>query len=66
MDGYIEILKNIQKNNIDGFYDDTIQNILFKVFDDYYLNRNKMKYNIDNLFKKYDINMYNLLEKNIL
>ena len=63
MNGYIEILKNIQRNNIYGFYDDTIKNILFKVFDDYYLNRNKMKYNIDNLFKKYDINMYNLLEK---
>ena len=25
MDSYIEILKNILKNNIDGFYDDIIK-----------------------------------------
>ena len=35
MDSYIEILKNILKNNIDGFYDDIIKNLLFKIFDDY-------------------------------
>ena len=63
MDSYIEILKNILKNNIDCFYDDIIKNLLFKIFDDYYLNRNKMKYNIDNIFKKYNVNMYNLLER---
>ena len=67
MDSYIEILKNILKNNIDGFYDDIIKNLLFKIFDDYYSNRDKMKYNIDNIFKKYNINMYNLLKmKHIL
>ena len=67
MDNYIEILKNILKNNIDGFYDDIIKNLLFKIFDDYYSNRDKMKYNIDNVFKKYNINMYNLLKmKHIL
>ena len=60
MDSYIEILKNILKNNIDGFYDDIIKNLLFKIFDDYYSNRDKFKYNIDNIFKKYNINMYNL------
>ena len=63
MDSYIEILKNILKNNIDGFYDDIIKNLLFKIFDDYYSNRDKIKYNIDNVFKKYNINMYNLLKK---
>ena len=63
MNNYIEILKNILKNNIDGFYDDIIKNLLFKIFDDYYSNRDKMKYNIDNIFRKYDIDMYNLLEK---
>ena len=52
MDSYIEILKNILKDNIDGFYDDIIKNLLFKIFDDYYSNRDKMRYNIDNLFKK--------------
>ena len=62
MDSYIEILKNILKNNIDGFYDDIIKNLLLKIFDDYYSNRDKMKYNIDNVFKKYNINMYNLLK----
>ena len=62
MENYIEILKNILKNNINGFYDDIIKNLLFKIFDDYYSNRNKMKYNIDNLFKKYNAAMYDLLE----
>ena len=67
MDSYIEILKNILKNNIDGFYDDIIKNLLFKIFDDYYSNRDEMKYNIDNVFKRYNINMHNLLKmKNIL
>ena len=62
MDSYIETLKNMLKNNIDGFYDDIIKNLLFKIIDDYYSNRDKIKYNIDNVFKKYNINMYNLLE----
>ena len=57
MDSYIETLKNKLKNNIDGFYDDIIKNLLFKIFDDYYSNRDKIKYNIDNVFKKYNINM---------
>ena len=61
MNDYIEILKNILKNNIDGYYDDIIKNILIKIFDDYYSNRDEMKYNIDNVFRKYSINMYNLL-----
>ena len=59
MKDYIEILKIMLKNNE---YDDMIKNLLFKIFDDYYLNRDKMKYNIDNIFKKYNINMYNLLK----
>ena len=50
------------KNNTNE-YDDIIKNILFKIFDDYYSNRDKMEYNIDNLFKKYNINMYNLLKR---
>ena len=59
MKDYIEILKIMLKNNE---YDDIIKNLLFKIFDDYYSNRDKMKYNIDNIFKKYNINMYNLLK----
>ena len=60
MKNYIEILKIMLKSNE---YDDIIKNLLFKIFDDYYSNRDKMKYNIDNVFKKYNINMYNLLKR---
>ena len=59
MKDYVEILKIMLKNNE---YDDMIKNLLFKIFDDSYLNRDKMKYNIDNIFKRYNINMYNLLK----
>ena len=66
MDTYIEILKIILKN-FDGQCDDIIKNILIKIFDIYYLDRDIQTYNIDNIFKKYNINMYNLLkEKYIL
>ena len=59
MDGYIEILKNNDE------FEDIIKNILIKIFDTYFLERDIQKYNIDNVFKKYNMNMYNLLEKNI-
>ena len=66
MDTYIEILKTILKN-FDGQCDDIIKNILIKIFDIYYSDRDIQKYNIDNIFKKYNIDMYNLLkEKYIL
>ena len=58
MDSYIEILKIILKNN-----DDVIKSILIKIFDIYYLERNIQEYNTDNVFKKYNINMYNLLKR---
>ena len=61
MKDYIEILKIMLKNNTNE-YDDMIKNLLFKIFDDYYSNRDKINYNIDNVFKKYNINMYNLLK----
>ena len=61
MKDYIEILKIMLKNDTNE-YDDIIKNLLFKIFDDYYSNRDKMKYNLDNVFKKYNINMYNLLK----
>ena len=63
MDTYIEILKNILKNDNDEEFDDIIKNMLIKIFDIYYLERNIQLYNIDNLFKKYNTNMYNLLKQ---
>ena len=62
MDTYIDILKIILKNDNNEEFDDIIKNVLVKIFDIYYLDRNIYKYNIDNVFKKYDINMYNLLK----
>ena len=50
------------RKNDTNEYDDIIKNLLFKIFDDHYSNRDKMKYNIDNVFKKYNIDMYNLLK----
>ena len=61
MDAYIELLKIILKN-FDGQCDDIIKNILIKIFDIYYLDRDIQKYNIDNIFKKYNMNMYDLLK----
>ena len=61
MDGYIEILKIILKN--DENFEDMIKNILIKIFDTYFLERDIQKYNIDNVFKKYNMNIYKLLEK---
>ena len=64
MEKYIEILKSILKKfNDDDDFILIIKTILIKIFDLYYLERNLQLYNIDNLFKKYNINMYNLLKQ---
>ena len=64
MEKYIEILKNIIKNfNDDEDFILIIKTILIKIFDIYYLERNNQIYNLDNLFKKYNINLYNLLKQ---
>ena len=64
MEKYIEILKNILKNfNDDEDFILIIKTILIKIFDMYYLERNNQIYNLDNLFKKYNINLYNLLKQ---
>ena len=63
MDTYIEILKIILKNDNNEEFDNIIKNILIKIFDIYYLERDIQKYNIDNIFKKYNVNMYNLLKR---
>ena len=66
MDSYIEILKIIFKNDNNEEFDDIIKNVLIKIFDIYYLDRDIQKYNIDNIFYKYNINMYNLLKRKYL
>ena len=60
---YINVLRHILKNFNDNEFDDIIKNILIKIFDIYYLERDIHLYNIDNVFKKYNINMYNLLSR---
>ena len=59
---YINLLRNILMN-FDKEFDDVIIRILPKIFDEYYMNRFEKVYNIDNLFKKYDKNRYDLLNK---
>ena len=61
MKEYIETLKNILKFfNDDDEFNDIFKNILIKIFDIYYLERDIQVYNIDNVFKKYNVNMYNV------
>ena len=60
---YIDVLRHISKNFDDNEFNDIIKNILIEIFDIYYLERDIQIYNIDNVFKKYNINMYNLLCK---
>ena len=60
---YINVLRHILNNFDDNEFDHIIKNILIKIFDIYYLERDIQLYNIDNLFKKYNIDMYNLLSR---
>ena len=60
---YIDVLRHILKNFVDNEFDDIIKNILTKIFVIYYLERDIQLYNNDNVFKKYSMNMYNLLSK---
>ena len=63
---YVDVLKNILKNFSDtDEFDDIIKYILIKLFDTYYLERDIQLYHIYNVFKKYNMNMYNLLSKKI-
>ena len=45
---YIDVLRYILKNFDDNEFDHTIKNILIKIFDIYYLERDIQLYNIDN------------------
>ena len=60
---YIDLLRNILRNFDNDEFDDVIKNILSKVYDEYYMNRNEKIYCIDNLYKKYDISRYNFIKK---
>ena len=65
MEKYIDLLRLIIKNfdivNNHEF-DDMIKYIIYKTFDEYYYNRDKSVYCIDNLYKKYNIR-YFILER---
>ena len=66
MNRYINILRNIIKNNYKNEFDYFIKNLVDTIFDIYYKDRNGFSYNIDNVFKKYNIDMYNLLKEKYL
>ena len=51
------------KNFDNKEFDDVIKNILLKIFDNCYMNRNDKVHNTDNLYKKYDENRYNFIKK---
>ena len=53
MNNYIELLRNIIKNFDNREFDNVIKNILITLFDDYYINRNKYTWCIDNLYKNF-------------
>ena len=63
MDNYVDLLRNILKNFDNDEFDDVIKNILNKIFNHYYMNRNDKVYCIDNLYKKYDLSRYNFIKK---
>ena len=48
----INLLRNILKNFDNNEFNDIIKNILSKIFDEYYMNRNDKIYCIDNLNKE--------------
>ena len=60
---YIDVLRSILKNFNDNQFDDIIKNTLIKIFDVYFLARDIQQYDIDNVFKRYNMNMYNLLSR---
>ena len=64
MEKYVEIFKSILKNfNDDDDFILIIKILLIKIFDIYYKDRNNSDYNLDNLFKKYNTDLYNILKQ---
>ena len=59
MNNYIDLLRNILKN----FDNNVIKKILSTLFDDYYMNRNRYIWCIDNLYKKFYVGRYNFIKK---
>ena len=53
---YIDVLRHMLKNFDDNEFDHIIKNILIKIFDIYYLERDIQLYNVDNVFKGYNMN----------
>ena len=66
MENYINVLRcilknfNIRKNNE---FDNIIKYIINKIVDEYYNNRDKSKYCIDNLIRKHTIRYFDLQYK---
>ena len=66
MENYINVLRcilkhfNIRKNDD---FDGIIKYIIDKIFNEYYNNRDKSKYCIDNLIRKYNIQSFDLQDK---
>ena len=63
MNNYIDLLRNILNNFDNREFDNVIKNILITLFDDYYINRNKYIWCIDNLYKKFCVGRYNFIKK---
>ena len=63
MNNYIDLLRNILKNFDKNEFDSIIKKILSTLFDDYYMNRNKYIWCIDNLYKKIYDGRYNCIKK---
>ena len=55
MNNCIDLLRNILKNFDNNEFDNFIKKILSTLFDDYYMNRNRYIWCIDNLYKRYGI-----------
>ena len=60
MNNYIDLLRNILKN-FDEEFDCVIKKILNKIFDHYYMNKNKYIWCIDNFCKKFYDGRYNFI-----
>ena len=63
MNNYIDLLRNILKNFDNNEFDNVIKKILSTLFDEYYMNRNKYIWCVDNLYKEYDESRYNFIKK---
>ena len=61
MNNYIDLLRNILKNFDNNEFDSIIKKILSTLFDDYYVNKNKYIWCIDNLHKKFYDGRYNFI-----